>query len=81
MEGGVLEEVGVGDAGAEENGAEVLGRLMPCYMTCWVIAARTAVLDATRGRLQGELGITAGEVDSIIRLVRSQLDLSLRELD
>jgi len=46
----------------------------------WVVAARSAVLDATRERLTSELGVTTNEVDSIIRLVRSQLDVSLREL-
>ena len=46
----------------------------------WVIAARSAVLDATRARLTEQLGIATNEVDSIIRLVRSQLDVSLRDL-
>jgi RNA polymerase sigma-70 factor, ECF subfamily len=47
----------------------------------WVVAARSAVLDGTRRRLTDELGITTNEVDSIIRLVRSQLDISLRDLE
>ncbi|MBP9204448.1 MAG: transcriptional regulator [Kofleriaceae bacterium] len=46
----------------------------------WVIAARTAVLDGTRARLRQALGASADEVESILRLVRSQLDLSLRLL-
>ncbi len=46
----------------------------------WVVAARSAVLDGTRERLTSELGVTTNEVDSIIRLVRSQLDVSLRDL-
>jgi RNA polymerase sigma-70 factor, ECF subfamily len=46
----------------------------------WVIGARTALLHGTRDRLAAELAIAAGDVDSIIRLVRSQLELSMREL-
>lgn len=46
----------------------------------WVIAARAAVLEATRARLVSDLGIEDGEVDSIIRLVRSRIDLTLRDL-
>jgi RNA polymerase sigma-70 factor, ECF subfamily len=46
----------------------------------WVIGARTAVLDGTRDRLRSLLGVTSDEVESILRLVRSQLDLSLRLL-
>jgi RNA polymerase sigma-70 factor (ECF subfamily) len=46
----------------------------------WVIGARTALLDATRTRLAADLAIVTSEVDSIIRLVRSRIDLSIREL-
>lgn len=46
----------------------------------WVIAARAAVLEATRTRLVSDLGIDVAEVDSIIRLVRSRIDLTLRDL-
>ena len=46
----------------------------------WVIGARTGVLDGTRDRLRAVLGVTSDEVESILRLVRSQLDLSLRLL-
>jgi len=47
----------------------------------WVIGARSAVLDGTRDRLRTSLGVTSDEVESILRLVRSQLELSLRLLD
>ncbi len=47
----------------------------------WVIAARTAVLDGTRDRLRAAFGATTTEVESILRLVQSQLELSLRLLD
>jgi RNA polymerase sigma-70 factor (ECF subfamily) len=47
----------------------------------WVIGARSAVLDGTRDRLRSLLGVSSDEVESILRLVRSQLELSLRLLD
>jgi RNA polymerase sigma-70 factor (ECF subfamily) len=47
----------------------------------WVIGARSAVLDGTRDRLRSLLGVSSEEVESILRLVRSQLELSLRLLD
>ena len=46
----------------------------------WLVAARTAILDDTRARLAAELGATTTEIDRLIRLVRSQLVLSLRDL-
>jgi RNA polymerase sigma-70 factor (ECF subfamily) len=46
----------------------------------WVAAAREAVSEATRAHLTAALGGSTSEIDSIIRLVRSQIDLSLREL-
>jgi RNA polymerase sigma-70 factor (ECF subfamily) len=46
----------------------------------WVTAARVAVVSRTRHQLVSRFGIAASEVDSIIRLVRSQLDLSVREI-
>lgn len=46
----------------------------------WLTAARAALFDDTRTRLMAQLGIEASELDSIIRLVRSQLDVSLRRL-
>jgi RNA polymerase sigma-70 factor (ECF subfamily) len=46
----------------------------------WVAGARLAIVTQTRETLAGELGLPTKEIDSIIRLVRSQLSLSLREL-
>ena len=46
----------------------------------WVTAARLAVVARTRHQLVSRFGISANEVDSIIRLVRSQLDVSVREV-
>jgi RNA polymerase sigma-70 factor (ECF subfamily) len=45
----------------------------------WVAGARLAVVANTRRHLVAH-GIAATEVDSIIRLVRSQLDVSVREI-
>lgn len=39
--------------------------------------ARTTLIEGTRSALASELGLTASEVDSVIRLVGSSLDLSL----
>jgi RNA polymerase sigma-70 factor, ECF subfamily len=46
----------------------------------WVAGARLAVVTRTREILVAQFGIAASEVDSIIRLVRSQLDVSVREI-
>jgi RNA polymerase sigma-70 factor (ECF subfamily) len=46
----------------------------------WVAGARLAIVTRTRKHLVERLGITATEVDSIIRLVRSQLAVSVRDL-
>jgi len=46
----------------------------------WVAGARLALVTATRDRLVAELQLDPREVDSVIRLVRSQLSLSVREL-
>lgn len=43
----------------------------------WVVAARSSVLGATRDHLRAQLGATTTEIESILRLVRSQLELSL----
>lgn len=46
----------------------------------WVAGARLAVVSRTRNQLVDRFGIAATEVDSIIRLVRSQLAVSVRDL-
>ena len=46
----------------------------------WVAGARLAVVKATRAQLIDHAGVPPSDVDSVIRLVRSQLDLSVREL-
>ncbi len=46
----------------------------------WVAGARLEIVSATRARLIASGGLPATEVDSIIRLVRSQLSISLHQL-
>ncbi|HEY5948216.1 MAG TPA: sigma factor-like helix-turn-helix DNA-binding protein, partial [Kofleriaceae bacterium] len=46
----------------------------------WVAGARLAIVAKTRNQLVDRYGIAAAEVDSIIRLVRSQLAVSVRDL-
>lgn len=46
----------------------------------WVAGARLAVVTKTREQLVTRFGLDVTEVDSIIRLVRSQLDVSMREI-
>ncbi len=46
----------------------------------WVVAARSAVLSGMRTQLATALGATASEIDSVLRLVRSQLELSTHHL-
>jgi RNA polymerase sigma-70 factor (ECF subfamily) len=43
----------------------------------WIAGARTRLLDETRRILGERLRLTNGELDSLIRLVRSNLDLSI----
>jgi RNA polymerase sigma-70 factor, ECF subfamily len=46
----------------------------------WVASARLALVAATRAMLVDRWGVAASDVDSVIRLVRSQLSVSVREL-
>lgn len=46
----------------------------------WLSAAREALAEATRGLLAARLGIASQDIDSIIQLVRSRLDVSLERL-
>lgn len=43
----------------------------------WISTAREALFDGTRARLIEDLQLDPSEFDSVVRLVRSQLDLSL----
>jgi RNA polymerase sigma-70 factor (ECF subfamily) len=46
----------------------------------WIVRARERLLTLTREELTARLGLTPGELDSMLRLVCSQLDVSLRQL-
>ncbi len=46
----------------------------------WIASARQAVLAGARHRLRDELGLSAGEFDSLAGVVRSQLDLSVQKI-
>jgi RNA polymerase sigma-70 factor (ECF subfamily) len=46
----------------------------------WVARARERLLALTREELAMRLRLSSGEVDSLLRVVRSQLDVSLRQL-
>jgi len=46
----------------------------------WVAATRAALLAGVRTRMIARLGITGGELDSALRLARSQLDISIHRL-
>ena len=46
----------------------------------WLAAAREAVLDRVARRLGESMGMSAGEVDSVVRLLASQIDVSLSRL-
>jgi len=46
----------------------------------WLDAARQAVLDGTRRELVSRLQLSVNELDSIMRMIGSRLDVSLPEL-
>jgi RNA polymerase sigma-70 factor (ECF subfamily) len=46
----------------------------------WVVAAREALLVETKRRLNAELGVTGSELDSLVAILRSEVDVSLVRL-
>jgi RNA polymerase sigma-70 factor, ECF subfamily len=46
----------------------------------WIAQTRRRVLDETRGHLQQQLALQTPEIDSMMRLLDSQLELSIRHL-
>jgi len=46
----------------------------------WLVLARESLLERTRASLRAELGVASSEIDSIVELVRSRIDLSLKRL-
>jgi RNA polymerase sigma-70 factor, ECF subfamily len=60
-----------------------LGRLYAAHRATvarWLARARMRLLEGTRARLRERLGISDAELDSVLRLVRSELYLSLHRL-
>jgi RNA polymerase sigma-70 factor (ECF subfamily) len=46
----------------------------------WLATARQAVMERVAGRLGESMGMSAGEVESVVRLLASQIDISLSRL-
>ena len=46
----------------------------------WLATARQAVMERVAGRLGESMGMSAGEVESVVRLLASQIDVSLSRL-
>jgi RNA polymerase sigma-70 factor (ECF subfamily) len=46
----------------------------------WLATARQAVMERVAGRLGESMGMSAGEVESVVRLLGSQIDISLSRL-
>lgn len=49
-------------------------------VTRWLTKIRSALLSETRKRMQTRLGIKTGELDSIMRLIESRLDVSVQRM-
>jgi len=64
-------------------GVEAIGKLYKVHHSTaarWLVKAREAVLDGTRDRLAAKLRLTEAEVDSVLRLIRSRIDVSIEKL-
>jgi RNA polymerase sigma-70 factor, ECF subfamily len=61
--------------GVDELGA--LHGVDPSTASRWVTAARERLVDATRERMMRSLNVGRAEVSSILRLIQSQVDISL----
>jgi len=46
----------------------------------WLVDARQLLLEGTIAQLNGKLGVTSDEAESLARLLRSRIDLSLHSL-
>jgi RNA polymerase sigma-70 factor (ECF subfamily) len=59
---------------------DVIARLHQVHRSTaarWVVEVREQLMAATRERMKAALGLPAGEFESVVRLIASQLDLSL----
>jgi RNA polymerase sigma-70 factor (ECF subfamily) len=64
-------------------GVEAIGKRFDVHHATaarWLARARDALLDGTRDRLAAKLALSAEEVDSVIRLVRSRVEVSIERL-
>jgi RNA polymerase sigma-70 factor (ECF subfamily) len=68
----------VDDLSIDEIGA--LYRAHRATVARWIAGIREGLFEATRARLMAQLTLTDSEVDSVIRLIDSQLDFSIEAL-
>lgn len=66
------------DLSIDEIGA--LYRVHRATVARWIAAVRETLFEATRARLETQLAISESEVDSVLRLIDSQLDISISAL-
>lgn len=66
------------DLGIDQLGA--LYRVHRATAARWVAAAREELLERTRASLQERLSISSPELDSVLRLIASRLDVTLRDI-
>jgi RNA polymerase sigma-70 factor (ECF subfamily) len=67
----------------EELSCEAIGKIYAvnkATVSRWLSSARADVLDAARGHVRAELQAPAHEVESLLGLVKSGLDISLHAL-
>ena len=57
-----------------------MSQVHPTTVSRWLAVAREHVLAETRRRLRERLGISASEIESLMRILPSQLGLSLERL-
>jgi RNA polymerase sigma-70 factor (ECF subfamily) len=55
----------------------VLYRVHRTTVARWIAAIRESLFEATRAKLMQQLQITDSDVDSVLRLIDSQLDISI----
>ena len=65
----------VDDLSIDEIG--VLYRVHRATVARWIAAVRESLFEATRGELMAQLSITDSDVDSVLRLIDSQLEISI----
>jgi RNA polymerase sigma-70 factor (ECF subfamily) len=68
----------VDDLSIDEIG--VLYRVHRATVARWLAAIRESLFEATRGELQARLGIADSDVDSVLRMIDSQLDISIEAI-